>query len=106
MLGWGIPDYQKASSAISIYYQSNVKKLLIYPNPVLNKITIGFPDSIQAKYNVEIVNVQGKIVYSEQRNEGSVRSTQISDIGYLPTGIYLIMVSDHSLMFSGKIIKK
>jgi len=106
LLGWGIPDYQKASSPLSVYYQSTVKKLLIYPNPVLNKLTIGFPDSIQGKYNVEIVNLQGKVVYSEQRNEGSVRSTQISDIGYLPTGIYLIMVSDHSLMFSGKIIKK
>lgn len=105
LLGWGIPDFQIASSTLSIQNQSVENKLITYPNPVVDKLTLGFPVSIHGKYSLEIVNLQGTVVYSHQRNEGSTRSIQINDIGYLPSGIYFIKVSDRSMIFSGKIIK-
>jgi len=105
LLGWGIPDFEKASSTLSVQFQSNDKILVAYPNPVVDKLTLGLPFSINWKHNIEIVNLQGKVVYSNQRNNGTIRSIQINDIGYLPSGIYLIKVSARSLIFTGKILK-
>ena len=105
LLGYGIPDFQKASSTLSVQNHSIETTIVAYPNPVADKLTLCFPVSIEGKLKIEIVNLQGKIVYSNQRNEGSIRCLQINDIGYLPSGIYLIKVSDHSLNLSGKIIK-
>ncbi len=104
-LGWGIPDFQSASATLSLQNQSVEKKLTLYPNPVTDKLTIGFPVSIQGKYNLEIVNVHGKIVYSYQRDQGSIRSIQLKDIGYLPSGIYFIKLSDRTSVYNGKILK-
>lgn len=103
LLGWGIPDYQLASSTLSVPGLSKQNTLVVYPNPVVDKLTLGFPVSIQGKFNIEIVNLQGKIVYSTQRNEGTIRSLQINDIGYLPSGIYFVKISNRSIIFSGKI---
>lgn len=105
LLGWGIPDYQMASSTLAVPDQSKVNSLLVYPNPVIDKLTLGFPVSIQGKFSIEIINLQGKIIYSTQRNEGSIRSLQINDIGYLPSGIYLVKISNRLINFSGRIIK-
>jgi hypothetical protein len=105
LLGWGIPDYQIAFTTLSNRNQSVAKELNIYPNPVTDKLTLGFPVAIHGKYSLEIINLQGKLVYKNQRNEGSTRSIQINDIGYLPSGIYFIKVSDRSVLFSGRIIK-
>jgi len=105
LLGWGIPNYQMAFTTLSNRNRTVVKELTIYPNPVIDKLTLGFPVTIQGKYNLEIINLQGKVVYKNQRNEGSTRCIQINDIGYLPSGIYFIKVSDLSVIFSGRIIK-
>jgi hypothetical protein len=104
LLGWGIPDFLTATSTILIQTKENT--LVAFPNPVVEKLTLVFPVAIQGKFNIEIVNLQDKVVYSKQRDEGSIRSIQINDIGYLASGMYLIKVSDQSVIYSGKIIKK
>ena len=104
LLGWGIPDFLASINTLSL--STNENRLVAFPNPVVDKLTIGFPVSIQGEFNIEIVNLQGKIVYSHKRDEGSIRSIQINDTGYLPSGIYLIKVSNKSVIYSGKIIKK
>jgi len=105
LIGWGIPDFQFASTTVSVSEKVNSKDILIYPNPVVDKVTLGFPVSIQGNLSIEIVNLQGKVVYYKQHNAGSVRSIQINDIDYLPSGIYFMRVSDRSMTYSGKIIK-
>jgi len=105
LMGWGIPNYQSAYTTLSIRDQIGAKSLIVYPNPVYDKFTLVLPVSIPGKYKIEIVSIEGKVVYSNQRYESSVRSIQINDIGFLPPGIYLIKVSDPSLAYTGKIIK-
>jgi hypothetical protein len=106
LLGWGIPNYELAYTSLSVFDKSQTQNLTIYPNPVNDKLTIGFPTSITGKYTLEIINLQGKIVYSFNGTENSVRSLQVNDISYLPVGIYLVKVSNGAFIFSGKIIKK
>jgi serine protease AprX len=106
LLGWGIPNYELAYTSLSVFDKSQTQNLTIYPNPVNDKLTIGFPTSITGKYTLEIINLQGKIVYSFNGTESSVRSLQVNDISYLPVGIYLVKVTNGAFIFSGKIIKK
>ncbi len=104
LLGWGIPDFLTATSTLSI--KTKVNKLDVFPNPVAETLTLVFPDLIQGEFKIEIVNLQSKVVYSTRHNEGAIRSIQINDIGFLPSGMYLIKVSERSVIYSGKIIKK
>lgn len=104
-LGWGIPDYQSAASTLSVLHPSKENALIVYPNPVVDKLSLEFPFSIQGKVSIEIVNMQGRTVYSTQRNEGSIRNLQINALGYLPSGMYWVKISDRSMIFSGKIMK-
>jgi serine protease AprX len=105
LLGWGIPDYQLAFTTLSVADKAVQKTLVTYPNPVNDKLTVGFPMPVQGKYRFEIVNLQGKVVYSRERNEGSIRSIQAENLGNIPSGIYFIKVTTGSIIFSGKIIK-
>lgn len=105
LLGWGIPDYQSALNSLSIPENKVEKVLSTYPNPVIDKLTVGFSNSIKGKYKVEIVDLQGRVVYSRQGNDGSIRSLQINDLGHLPSGVYLLRISNNSNYFSGKIVK-
>ena len=104
-LGWGIPDFELASGTLSLQNVSVEKKLSLYPNPVSDKLTIGFPASLKGKYTIEIVNVQGKVIYSYQGNQSIIHSIQLNDIEYLPSGVYFIKLSDRNSVFSGKILK-
>jgi hypothetical protein len=105
LLGWGIPNYQSAYNSLSVYNQAVEKTLRIYPNPVVDKLTIDFAKLIHGKYKIDIVDLQGKVVYTKQGDEDFMRTLQISNIGYLTKGMYFVKVSNSSLNFSGKIIK-
>ncbi len=105
LLGWGIPDYQSAFNTLSVPDLMVEKVLITYPNPVVNRLTIGLPADIQGTFIVQIINLQGKIAYSYLRNEGSIRSIQLNDLGFLSPGIYLVNISSDSYIYSGKIIK-
>ncbi len=105
LLGWGIPDFENASSTLSSQNQSVEKRLTLFPNPVVDKLIIGLPVSLQGSYRLQIINVEGKIVYSLQRNEGSIRSIQLNDLESLNSGIYFIKVYDHNSVYSGKFLK-
>jgi hypothetical protein len=105
LLGWGIPNYQKAYTSLSVHNQAAVKALRSYPNPVVDKLTIGFPASLHGKYTLDIIDIQGKVVYSLQGNESPMLSLQINNMGAFPSGIYLVKVSNNSSVYSGRIVK-
>lgn len=106
LLGWGIPNVEKALTTLSVNTQSLKNTLYCYPNPIIDKITISFPDAIHGDYKIEIVNLQGQVVYNEPGNTASLRSIQINNLGNLAAGIYLVKVSNGALCYTNKIVKK
>ena len=106
LLGWGIPDFSLALLYLSIQSSSaSESTLYAFPNPFTDNLTIGFPKPINGKYNLEIVNLQGKVIYSRQLDEGPTRSIQINDLENLAAGIYVIKVYNRLQFYTGKIIK-
>jgi hypothetical protein len=106
LLGWGIPNYELALTTLSVETQTTSKTLLTYPNPVSDKLTISLPDRLNGNYTVQIIDIQGKTVYSVKEQNDSLRSLQINNIGKLASGIYLIRLTDDLLTYSGKFVKK
>lgn len=104
-MGWGIPDFEKAGAILSVKDKDVKENILIYPNPAAGKITVSVPVSVQGKFTMEIINVQGKVVYRKLINSFSGRSIQINDLGFLRPGIYSFRISDRSTIYTGKVIK-
>jgi len=69
-------------------------------------LTIALPDAISGEYKVDIVNLQGQVVYSILNRADVMHSLQINDLGNLKTGIYFVKFSNEKMLYSGKMLKK
>jgi hypothetical protein len=81
---------------------SLAKGSVIFPNPSTGKFTINM-DTISGQiYSIEISNVLGKIIYSD--NEIKKKSVYDIDISSVPSGIYFLKIIDDSTIQTLKII--
>ncbi|RNA60460.1 T9SS C-terminal target domain-containing protein [Chryseobacterium nematophagum] len=76
--------------------------LLNYPNPVKNNLYIKFPDNVLGKISIEIYDMSGKLVFSEDR----ISADQVKAIstGGLANGTYIIKAKGLSLQSVSKFI--
>jgi len=105
LLGWGIPNFKSVNTSIREPDLITGKKLSAYPNPITDKVTLVFPETIQGNYKIEIFTIQGKVAYSIEGTGTSLRSLQVNEIGSLPSGIYLLNVSNNFKNYSCRIVK-
>lgn len=105
LLGWGIPDMEKAYTTLSIREHQANDRISVYPNPVINSVTIDFPVRLSGKYTIEIINLQSKVVYTYSGIENSLQSLQLNDMNKLPSGIYLVKIMNGVTQYSERIIK-
>lgn len=75
------------------------EKLQIYPNPVLDFLTLEMTDNIE-KIKLEIVNTQGQIVY-----KGEMTDLINIDVTYLKSGIYFVKMDNNKTIQFRKIAK-
>lgn len=61
----------------------------VYPNPATNYINIEFPAAMQGEYNIQLMNLQGKVVYQVDGKQQHYRipARQLS------SGLYLISIT-------------
>lgn len=97
-LGYGIPDYHKASQELLETREIKLNKQLnIYPNPFNNEIVI---QSNNKEMSIEIYNVAGQKVLSFYNQEKINTSS-------LKSGVYLIKIQDkNGNNYIEKIVKK
>ncbi len=104
LLGWGIPNFQTAFTSLSFQERIN-KSIDVFPNPVSDWFTVKVPAGLNGKLNLEIIDVQGKVVYSAVENDFRVKTLKIDDIGFLQPGFYLLRITDGLQSFTSRIIK-
>ncbi len=105
LLGWGISDYKSAFTLLSVNNQPVEKVVVTYPNPFTDKLTLGLPVSLHGEYKIEIINIQGEIVYTRVGSGESLHSLQINDLANMTPGIYLLRVKTAQSDYSARIIK-
>ncbi len=76
-------------------------KFSIYPNPNNGEFSINVPATKSTKLTVEVRNVLGQIVYSEDKSESTIKM----NLSHLDRGVYTIDVeSENNLSSSKKIV--
>jgi hypothetical protein len=75
----------KQDASVSVSEVNKTNNITIYPNPTSGLVTIS---SIQTIANIEVFDVTGKLVYTQQNNRNQT-NTEI-DLSALSNGIYLI----------------
>ena len=68
--------------------------LLVYPNPANEKLIVEFETQSSAKFDIEIISIQGQKIYSRdaQASNGKLSHTIATD--GLSAGMYLVRISD------------
>lgn len=75
----------------------------VFPNPVLDRMTIVLDNSIEVDAKLAIFNMQGKRVIEESWRPNSSRMSL--DVSHLPAGSYITKIAGNGMQYSGKFIK-
>src|SRR5689334_24380785 len=79
---------------------SNESIFGVYPNPSSGDFTITFPQTI-ANGNIEIINIEGKIIYTENVINISKKDIHLKNI---PEGMYFVKIFDGMKNYDRKLI--
>jgi thiol-disulfide isomerase/thioredoxin len=84
-----------------ISISENTNEPTIYPNPVVDKLTIGF-DEYYGQTNITVFNTFGQVVKSVELKKSNSASIQMSN---LPSGIYFVHISFDGNTITKQIVK-
>lgn len=76
----------------------------LYPNPTSDNLNLSFNTNARGDYNITIFNTLGSVVMSDIVNVNGA-AIQTINLENLPTGIYMIEISNNSGSMTKKIIK-
>jgi len=95
------------SSQVKNPEELKITGLHIFPNPSNGQLNISFENAQDAKYNIEVFDVYGKLIYKNEvaNTTGSIFKTQI-DLSNLElsNGLYLINVNSENQKSSQRIV--
>ena len=109
LLGYGIPDFEKAFFLLSGIDEQDLRdiRFLIYPNPVNNEITIDFFVWPVNDLHIGIYDLLGECVFYADIPEKQMSKTfRISGLQDLNTGIYIVRLSFNNQLYQRKIVKR
>ena len=78
-----------------------VPKIIAYPNPVSSELSLSL--ELKGKYDLTIVNSEGRTVYSESNCLGNTRSISTTD---LVDGLYFLSVKNNGKIATTKFVKQ
>jgi hypothetical protein len=102
-------DYSNSRSQFNMTDNNIVigGKLTVFPNPSNGQLNINFENAIDSKYNVEVFDIYGKLIYKQEvlNATGNVFNTEInlSNLN-LSNGLYLINVNSDNQNTSQRIV--
>ena len=99
LLSWNL-----ITSSEEISIQDNSLKL--FPNPSKEKCTIALPASTDEIFTIEIFDMTGRIVKTQNANVKTNGRNAELEIANLPNGIYSVRVSGEKMVSSGRLVKE
>ena len=100
-MGYGIPNFQLALDALLSIEDPISKQFLVYPNPVIDDLTIELLNSSEPTY-LKLYNALGVLILQEVM----MSSNKILNFSSLPSGFYILNLQTEILNQSLKIVKK
>lgn len=79
----------------------NEQEIICYPNPAMNNFTVSINTIIPDKYNINLVDLAGRIIWSEVKTESKTGVTNWYFDGInAPAGLYQLTISGNKKHFS------
>lgn len=107
LLGYGIPDFNKASRLAADQLKRNKESFRFYPNPVsAHSFTLWVhTDHRNAALSIRIFDTTGKLI-SQQAISAAAETNVINLMpGLLPAGTYVIQIDSPTLRFTDKFVR-
>ena len=109
-LGFGIPDYEKADSILTVLEQQGKNKNLLtrlYPNPFAYYIELELNLTLQQELRADIIDATGRIVFSGTiRAYPGISVLTVGGLGALSGGMYMLRITGAEGTATRKMIKK
>jgi hypothetical protein len=95
-------DLKKYVDATRIIDIPDSEKILYYPNPVENTLTVQIPNPNGEKVTIVLINLTGQLAYRTETHE----TIHHVDMQSLAKGIYILQVMVGNEKYAAKVIKK
>ncbi len=82
---------------------SNIQTLNVFPNPNAGHFNIVFNSSAEEKYQLEIINTVGSVVYRQEIKKISGAYSEAVDITSMGTGLYFVRIKTEELELVRKV---
>ena len=98
-------NFSEITTAIVDLKGDEQSNMLLYPNPVVNNLQIRYESSTEENVSLQIIDIQGKIVYLQSQN--SQTGTNYLNIPFetYPNGMYLCRLQHGNNIEIKKFIK-
>lgn len=84
----------------------NNEDMMVYPNPNNGEFVIRFKGAVQGNATIDILDIQGKLVYSFKDKVGNTISGTKVDVKYLSSGTYMVRVSVGGKVYNNRVVIK
>ena len=92
------------STVILVRYETGKEPILVYPNPVREKLVLELTNDMQGQIVVKIIDLKGNILYSQFKK---ITSRQLNiNVSALPAGVYFIETTINQKVQSNKFVKE
>lgn len=80
----------------------NPNAINVFPNPAKDKLTISFDENLQGETTIQLVNLDGKIVYQSKKE--NLRTNLEWTIENYPSGLYFLKIINNDKWYTKKIV--
>jgi hypothetical protein len=109
LMGWGIPDYEKAWWLLTSIDSNEGKTgnlADIYPNPFSDYVYLKFSDRYSGSVNIIVYNIMGEVVLSQSISAPSYKLSFNAFADKMPSGFYVIQLSADEKVQTVKLVKQ
>lgn len=96
---------QMTSSAVGIDEVSNATRVLLYPNPTIDRLNIVLDAAKAGLHNVTVTDLTGKVVYNTSVNVDGLQNINIP-VSNFANGYYLVSVETNGTRSVQKFVKQ
>ena len=109
LLGYGIPDFQKAFSLLAgtNYLPDTTNPFVFYPNPFTKDFTLALFNYYSGKVDLQIYDTTGRLVLDEDlSNQAMQKIFYLHKLDTWHSGVYFVKLTIDKKTYSQKIIKQ
>jgi len=107
--GYGIPDFALAHDYLSLNKEKKSSRIVAYPNPFRDNLTINVNLTKQPQYRLEVLDLLGRrtvLGFATPTGYEAFQQFRIDDLNSFEQGIYIFRVISGKDTYSVKVVKE